>query len=277
MISSLSSDLLNMLHTLAERMVLPDIADIIVPPKSNNLAGDFGMVVLRDQSVGFFYVLLNDTLEQVKTALTGADQDRISVLDLGEGILTNDLGTRALALGAVNAASQHLLARSNWSPSDSNSMGQFGFDEQDHVGMVGLFPSLAPRLAKRGIKFTVIERQVEFLQSDYHVSLSPGDLTHCNKVLITASTLLNDSLEEMLSYCTNAEVAVIGPTAGCLPDPLFARGVDVVGGSRVLDMNSLPNLLRCGQPWTDSVSKYAITRAQYPGLDQLVRQAEKAS
>ena len=42
---------------------------------------------------------------------------------------------------------------------------------------------------------------------------------------------MNNSLDEILAHCSLAAfVSIIGPTAGYFPDPLFARGVDVVGG-----------------------------------------------
>ena len=56
-------------------------------------------------------------------------------------------------------------------------------------------------------------------------------LRTCNKVLCTGTTILNHSLDEILSCCSSdAFVSIIGPTAGYFPDPVFALGVDVVGG-----------------------------------------------
>lgn len=43
-----------------------------------------------------------------------------------------------------------------------------------------------------------------------------------------------------------AEIAVIGPTAGLLPEPLFERGVRVVGGVWVKKPDALMDLLAAG-------------------------------
>lgn len=44
--------------------------------------------------------------------------------------------------------------------------------------------------------------------------------------------LLDDTLERMLGHCPGAgSLAMIGPGAGCVPDPLFSRGVTSMGGA----------------------------------------------
>ncbi|HJL53929.1 MAG TPA: DUF364 domain-containing protein, partial [Arenicellales bacterium] len=58
---------------------------------------------------------------------------------------------------------------------------------------------------------------------------------------------------------------LIGPTVGCLPDPFFARGIDVVGGSRVADLCGLKKHMEHGENWGDSVIKYCINNKQYAG------------
>jgi len=53
-------------------------------------------------------------------------------------------------------------------------------------------------------------------------------------VLITGTTLLNDTLEDLLLLCRpDARVVVVGPTVGLLPDAFLRRGVDILGGVRV--------------------------------------------
>jgi uncharacterized protein len=52
-------------------------------------------------------------------------------------------------------------------------------------------------------------------------------------VLLTGSTLLTDTLDDLLRLCRpDARVVVVGPTAGLLPEPLLRRGVDLIGGIR---------------------------------------------
>lgn len=145
----------------------------------------------------------------------------------------------------------------------------------DHVGMVGFFPSLVQRLRDRGIPLTVIEKKPELVQNDaqFRVTLDPSALAACTHVLCTASTLVNDTLDDILSHCQSAaHVAVIGPSAGCLPDPLFARGVDTIGSSVVTDLTALLDHIHRQQAWGDTVAKYNIRRTDYPGIAALQKQ-----
>ncbi len=82
---------------------------------------------------------------------------------------------------------------------------------------------------------------------------------------------MNASLETVLGHCgADAQVAVIGPTAGCVPDPLFRRGVDRVGASSVVDLELLLARARADEPWGDSVRKYVIGARDYPGYEALL-------
>ena len=79
-----------------------------------------------------------------------------------------------------------------------------------------------------------------------------------------------DTLDKILEYCINVEKAsVIGPTAGFLPDPLFERGIDVIGGTCVTTPQSLRYAIQNGIKWNDSVKKYTIEIKNYPGYKDL--------
>jgi uncharacterized protein len=66
-------------------------------------------------------------------------------------------------------------------------------------------------------------------------------------VLITGTTLPNDTLEDLLALCRpEARVVVVGPTVGLLPDALLQRGVDVLGGVRVTAPDAFLDVLAEG-------------------------------
>jgi uncharacterized protein (DUF4213/DUF364 family) len=86
--------------------------------------------------------------------------------------------------------------------------------------------------------------------------------------------MLNDTLDAVLAACRSARrVAVIGPTAGCVPDPLFDRGVDVVGGRRVTDRRGFLDAFAAGDRWGPFAAKYAIAQPGYPGCATLLERA----
>ncbi|NIX00505.1 MAG: hypothetical protein GWN13_20090, partial [Phycisphaerae bacterium] len=78
----------------------------------------------------------------------------------------------------------------------------------------------------------------QWLQQDeaFEVTLSPERLKACNKIICTGTVLVNQTIDDLLPWFVNAEqISIVGPTVGCLPDPLFDRGITHLGGSVVLD------------------------------------------
>jgi len=87
------------------------------------------------------------------------------------------------------------------------------------------------------------------------------------KVLCTGTTVLNDSLEDILAACPpETFFSVVGPTAGYFPDPLFSRGVDVVGGRVVTDGPAFLKLLAERKRWGNATRKVCFQKEAYPGI-----------
>ena len=69
-------------------------------------------------------------------------------------------------------------------------------------------------------------------------------LSWADIIISTGTTLINDSLEDLLMDARpDAQFIVVGPSASILPGPLFARGVNSVGGVLVTDADKLLDLL----------------------------------
>ena len=156
-------------------------------------------------------------------------------------------------------------------PRATDSIG--GIDPQagDHVGMVGLFTPLLKQVTAAGAQLTVIELNPDYAghYDGYRVTLDAAALEDCNKVLSTSTILLNHTVDDMLAHCRNARrIVLIGPSAGCLPDPLFARGVTVVGGSWITDRAGFIDALRRGESWSGFAYKFALGAADWPGLPE---------
>ena len=71
------------------------------------------------------------------------------------------------------------------------------------------------------------------------------DIIPCANILvITGVTLVNHTLGPILELAEKAsEVVVVGPTASIYPEPLFARGVTVMGGVRITDAARMIHLI----------------------------------
>ena len=63
-------------------------------------------------------------------------------------------------------------------------------------------------------------------------------------MIITGVTLVNHTLGPILQLARNArDIVVVGPTASVYPEPLFKRGVTVLGGVQVTDATKMIHLI----------------------------------
>ncbi|TFG02213.1 MAG: hypothetical protein EU542_05440, partial [Promethearchaeota archaeon] len=110
---------------------------------------------------------------------------------------------------------------------------------------------------------------------NWEVTLDSNELRKCNKVLITSTTVLNNTIEDILDKCSKAEkISMIGPTAGFIPDPLFKRGVDVLGSTYIHDSNLFMKLISQDKRWGPSTKKYCIQKDNYQGFLSLLEDIE---
>lgn len=276
--SSIARDLLSLLERLAVLGPLPRVKRLHLPPPAadGTRDGEFCAIELDDGSLGLSFVLLGDTLARLR-ASDGEGIAGLPALDLARWYLEGAGAQRALGFAAVNALTRHLFDRAGYVPPPAQgSIGDLDLAPGDHVGMVGLFPPLVKQVLETGARLTVVELREDLagMREGWRVSLDPAELGACNKVLSTSTVLLNDTLEAILSHCGGAQrVSVIGPGAGCLPDPLFARGVTLLGGSWIVDAEGFQRALASGVSWSPFARKVAIAREGYPGVDALIARA----
>lgn len=266
-------------EAVAAAMTLPTVDHVYLPPPQEHgeKSRKFGLVVLSDNSTGFFYTLLGDDAERARELLPRMPDDALA---LARWYREADGARRAMGLGAIGAITQALFAASGYSPPDAvNPIADLHPDTRDRLGMVGYFPALVKMLRDRDIPLTVLELDEKLVQrSDrFEVTTDPSRLGTCNKILCTASTLINDTVDDVLACAGGADyLALIGPSADVLPDPLFERGVSVVGGSAVVDYARLERCCDTGEDWSDSVRKYCLTPDSYPGTDALIARLREA-
>jgi len=133
-------------------------------------------------------------------------------------------------------------------------------DAQDYIKIppessVAIFGAIIPilrMLKKRGGTWWIIEKDPQTLKDDelpHYVPWGQSEkiIKKADVLVITGVSLLNSSLDPILSLArAGVEIAVLGPTASMVPEPLFRRGVRVVGGVWVKRPDELLNVLASG-------------------------------
>jgi uncharacterized protein len=182
----------------------------------------------------------------------------------------NDPLREMIGLAAINAVCQHVMRQTNFAlDSATDSLGLLSVRQGDRVGMVGLFYGLIKTIEQANAEVVVIEKNEQLIQKypDLPITTDVTKLSRCNKILCTSTTILNNSLDEVLARCpSDAFVSVIGPTAGYFPDPLFARGVNVVGGRVVKDAEAFWQSIAEGKRWAESTRKICFQKENYTGI-----------
>lgn len=273
---SFAADYLAQLERFAARSPLPRIRALHLPaarPGAGN-KGEFCALELDDGSLGISYVLLDDTLERLRGAADGCGLAGADALALARRYATGSGTDKTLGFAAANALTRCFYDRAGFCPATSaDSIGRLQPQAGERIGMIGLFTPLIARILEAGAQLTVVELNPELAgdRDGYRVTLDAGELAGCTQVVSTSTLLLNDTLDRMLACCSDARhFAMIGPSAGCLPDALFARGVSLLGGSWVERPAEFVAALASCEARGASARKYALTPVNYPGFDNLL-------
>lgn len=273
---TIADELIALLERADGLCPLPRVAALHLPHPdlAGGKEGEFCALELEDGSIGLSYVLLDDTLAQLIGHGGPAGLKGLGALELADRYRSPSAVERTVGFAAINALTRCLFDRAGFEPASSeDSIGGLAPCGSDRIGMVGFFKPLIARVVASGAQLTVVELKPELAgeHPGFRVSLDPTALRACNKVLSTSTVLLNDTLDSVLDCCQEAaQVALVGPSAGCLPDPLFARGVTFVGGSWIQDTAGFVDALVSGASWSRHARKFSIEPSSYPGFESLL-------
>ena len=164
-------------------------------------------------------------------------------LDLAKEALGDHGIRRAVGIAAMNA-----LAATCWRrrphPWTELRLGINAFDATeirpgDKVVVVGAFVPFLRELKRRRQPFLVLEEDPATLKPDELLFFRPANeaptvVPDADVLLITGTTLINDTLEELLRLAKPAaRVTMVGPTVSLLPDAFLRRGADILGTVRI--------------------------------------------
>ncbi|GAB4397988.1 MAG: hypothetical protein OHK0048_08150 [Rhodoferax sp.] len=275
------SQLLGLLQQHLPPLKPPRVAAVHLGPRPSADAiadnrGSFCALALADGSLGLSF----DGFGQVRQGLerAAATLPGVDALTLAQGLTTPDPLARALGLAAVNALSRWLMDRAGYVPPKAGAAtGLQPIVPGEPVGMVGFFKPLIQPIVQAGGVLTILELDPRWLGQHgpgWRVTLDPAALRDSSQVVATATVLLNGTLTAVRQSCPRARhVALIGPSAGCLPDTLFAHGVHLLGSRWITDAQAYLDAVAQGDSGRAVSHKVQITPADYPGLRELLRRA----
>jgi uncharacterized protein (DUF4213/DUF364 family) len=247
----------------------PPVRRVFMPEPNPDPAREpeFGVVQLADGSAGLYYAWLGEGQRGMAQRFPPATLAGLPALELARYFLREDEASRSLGLAAINAMTAWWWRHHGYSPPVAQDAFGAHIAPTDRVGMVGNFQPLIEHLLADRRPVVVLERKPHLWREapGLRVTGDPSALSDCTVVLATATMCLNDSLEATLAFCREARaIAIIGPTAGFFPGPLFARGVSSMGGMWLEDADAAIVALTTGKPWKPYARRFVIERADYP-------------
>jgi uncharacterized protein (DUF4213/DUF364 family) len=244
------------LSVKVERFLKTPVRDEQLPP--------FSVAILENGAVGIAYNLFHRDQKERQRYLAWDTGEAVAGRSADEAmawLLSDDPLEKTVGMAVLNALSQdflnkHPVAYRLDTQSDLFSLMQL--DKTSRVGVVGFFRPMMQRLVDNAGEVVVIEQAPELLRESHPFTMTadPTALQACDKILITATTVLNDSLPVLMPHCANAAfVAMMGPTAGFLPDAVFELGVDAVGFTRVENLDLFMDRFASGGKWGQATRK----------------------
>jgi uncharacterized protein (DUF4213/DUF364 family) len=203
------------------------------------LGWGYSAVRLSTGDVGLCHSLLREvplTCCQIVTqsgTLAGSRAARLA--ELAKSL---DLGERVVGVATISALSQIILKRGSlgFTMMEGNILDELDIKPTDTVAMIGNIKPIVEPIRRKTSNLLIFERRSQFDQGILPDTACEKLLPDADVVIITGSAIANGSIERLLQLSQTArEIGVAGPSASIVPEPLFAHGVDVVGGVIVTD------------------------------------------
>ncbi len=180
----------------------------------------FTLVSLEGGACGLAYTL-RDELGRGCDAFTQAG----SLVGREAGEALEWMGRGSVVASAVGLAVANALLPPPAEALATDLMDMLSLRPGERVVTVGRFRPLEPRLKKRGVALEAVERGDP---------LQP--LRGCDVALVTATAIINGTLEDILPATAGArEVVVLGPSTPCAPAAFAGTAVTLLAGSAVAD------------------------------------------
>lgn len=212
---------------------------------------------VQDIRIGICYVgvrVLKDRMGLAATFLSGVTGDCLrfpyagrlansSAADLLRFLLeAKNPVESALGLATANA----ILQTGIRAEKEEDALQLMNLTPADRVAMVGFFPPLVPKIKASGALLDVIERnpaRMPLLDEEERKAI----LRSCTVAVITATALLNGTMEETLKELGSPRhVAVLGPSTPLCLEVFAGTPVTHLGGALVSDTGKILQVISEG-------------------------------
>jgi len=162
---------------------------------------------------------------------------------------------KIIGIATLNAASQHILAvKSPYKEIEGDLLDFLKIKEETRITSVGFMKPMIRNILRKTKFVSIIDNNPLIKRSFHNIpilndidDLKESDLS-ADILFCTGTSLINNTLEKVLSTFRNMVrfIVLIGPSISFLPDILFDKGVDIVGGMTITDSEPAIRVLQEG-------------------------------
>jgi len=200
-------------------------------------------VMLEGGRMGVSAVLRNElrpgcsTLGKAGTLAGSGASELLDLLVTGTNPLEKTLG-----LATANA-----LLCPDAGEGEQDSIALMGLSPGDRVAMVGYFGPLVERIKKTGATLQIIEKDPQRMEKIPDRKDRDSILAECSVAIITATSILNNTIEEILNGLGNPRhVTILGPSTPLCEEAFVRTPVTHLGGSAILDHRKVMQVISEG-------------------------------
>jgi hypothetical protein len=213
-------------------MLLDEICDLLLPSAAGAAVADvriglgYTAVLLEEGKCGLAYTFRDDIPEGCSVIRSAGTLAGRRAAELADWARSSDPLAASVGLATLNA-----LAPPPPGATAADLLALLCPAPDDEIAMVGNFAPLVEPLRKHCGALHVLERHPAPGSGLLPESAAPDVLPRCQVAILSATALINRSLDGLLQLCRSArEIAILGPSTPMLPGVFGRRGVTLLSG-----------------------------------------------
>jgi hypothetical protein len=244
-------------------MIIDDLIELALSRASRRKVKDvraglgYTCIMLEDDSCGLAYTFRNELgcccgILDDAGSLIGRDGG-----DVIQWAKNSDRLKAAIGLASINAVLN--TSEGNWDT--ENVTSTLDADPSDTFGMVGDFKPILAAVQDKVQRIYVFEQNVPEGSGLYSEDAIPECLPECDIVVITATSIINHTIDKILPHCRYArQVCLVGPSTPLCPEVFGQYHVNLLAGSVVTDAGLI----------LQTVSQGGGTMSMKPAMRQVI-------
>jgi uncharacterized protein (DUF4213/DUF364 family) len=194
-------------------------------------------VLLNDGQLGLAYTFQSHNVPPDISSLNVGTIKGKKAIEVIHYALSDNLLASSIGIATINAIANQQIENAI----EGDILDIISLSSNITVGMVGFFTPLIDPLKKSVKKLYIFEEKDVTNFPDVYPSKKTSEiLSECDVVIISATSLINKTIETLLDQSKNArETVILGATTPFLPQVFIKKGVTILSGIKVVNNKSI--------------------------------------